>query len=142
AGGIGEVGCLYAPKQANSGRGQSPKVRSLSCTSPTHLRVKGAPVQEGLASQMVDESTVQSLDWRELNLALNIYVKAGNIPWAFDDAIPGVDLFIGLSSSQPLYGSHRDRMMGYVNVFDAYGRWHFYQGDSMAFSFSERLSHY
>src|SRR5205807_8133475 len=53
-----------------------PKVGSISSPRHPYFRVKGALVQEGLASQMVDESTVQSLDWRDLNLALNIYVKA------------------------------------------------------------------
>ena len=33
-------------------------------------------------------------------------------------------------------------MMGYVNVFDSYGRWRFYQGDSVAFSFEERLRYF
>lgn len=119
-----------------------PKVGNTSSPKHPYFRVKGLLVREGLASQMVDETTAQNLDWRDLNLALNVYAKAGNIPWVLDDVIPGVDLFIGLSSSQPLHGSHRDRMMGYANIFDAYGRWQFYQGDSMAFPFNERLHHY
>lgn len=119
-----------------------PKVGNISSPGHSYFRVKGKLVQEGLASQMIDETTVQNPDWRDLNLALKIYAKAGNIPWVLDEAIPGVDLFIGLSSSQPLYGSRKDRTMGYVNVFDSYGRWQFYQGDGIAFPFNERLDHY
>jgi hypothetical protein len=126
-----DVALVYLPKVGNIGSPRHP-----------YFRVKGVLVREGLASQMVDEATVQNPDWRDLNLALNIYAKAGNVPWVLDDAIRGVDLFIGLSSSQPRFGGRRDRMMGYVNVFDAYGRWQFYQGDSMAFPFIERLHHY
>lgn len=59
-----------------------------------------------------------------------------------DEAIAGADLFIGLSSSQMRRDGRIVRMMGYVNVFDAYGRWRFYQGDSTAFPFEERLHHY
>jgi hypothetical protein len=33
-------------------------------------------------------------------------------------------------------------MMSYVNVFDSYGRWKFYQGDNLAFDFADRLRHY
>jgi argonaute-like protein implicated in RNA metabolism and viral defense len=75
-------------------------------------------------------------------LALNIYAKAGNVPWVLDEAMTGVDLFIGLSSSQIRRGARTVRMMGYVNVFDSYGRWRFYQGDTVAFDFGERLRHY
>ena len=107
-----------------------------------YYQVKGFLLKEGLVSQMVDKNTVYNPDWRDLNLALNIYAKAGNAPWVLDEAIPGVDLFIGLSSSQKHRGGRIVRMMGYVNVFDSYGRWRFYQGDSVAFDFSERLSHY
>jgi argonaute-like protein implicated in RNA metabolism and viral defense len=91
---------------------------------------------------MVDRSTVYNPEWRDLNLALNIYAKAGNTPWVLDSAMPGVDMFIGLSSSHLLRGGQIIRTMGYVNVFDSYGRWRFYQGDTESFRFEERLRHY
>ncbi len=119
-----------------------PKTGDTDDVNHPYFRVKGLLVHEGLASQMVDEATVLRPEWRDLNLALNMYAKAGYAPWVLDEAIPDVDLFIGLSSSQIKRNGHIMRMMGYVNVFDAYGRWQFYQGDSMAFSFDERLRHY
>lgn len=119
-----------------------PKVGNADSVDHPYFRIKGLLVHEGLASQMVDEATVVKPDWRDLNLALNIYTKAGCVPWVLDDAIPDVDLFIGLSSSQIKRNGRVIRMMGYVNVFDAYGRWQFYQGDSVAFAFEERLRHY
>jgi hypothetical protein len=91
---------------------------------------------------MVDSSTVENPDWRDLNLALNVYAKAGYVPWVLDEAMPGVDLFVGLSAAQIRRADRTDRMMGYANVFDSYGRWKFYQGDSAAFSYDDRLGHF
>jgi hypothetical protein len=108
---------------------------------PYH-RVKSLLLREGLASQMVDEATVLDPTWRDLNLALNIYAKAGFTPWVLDGPIPEIDLFIGLSSSTVGRGPRTERTMGYVNVFDNYGRWRFYRGDSLAFAFEDRLRHF
>lgn len=119
-----------------------PKTGDISDPDHPYFRVKGLLAREGLASQMVDEATVQNPIWRDLNLALDIYTKAGYVPWVLDEAVPGVDLFIGLSSSWVHSGDRIDRAMGYANVFDAYGRWRFYQGDSAAFPFEKRLEHY
>lgn len=91
---------------------------------------------------MVDEATVLNPTWRDLNLALNIYAKAGYTPWVLDEPMPGVDLFIGLSSSTVHRNGQILRMMGYVNVFDNYGRWRFYRGDLAAFPFDDRLQHF
>jgi hypothetical protein len=126
-----DVALVYMPKAGNTEDPRHP-----------YFRAKGLLTREGLASQMVDEATVRNPDWRDLNLTLNIYAKAGYAPWVLDEAIDGVDLFIGLSSSQVRRDGRSVRMMGYVNVFDAYGRWQFYQGDSMAFAFEDRLRHY
>jgi hypothetical protein len=119
-----------------------PKTGDTDDVHHPYFRVKGLLVQEGLASQMVDEATVLRPDFRDLNLALNMYTKAGYAPWVLDEALSDVDLFIGLSSSQIKRNGQIVRMMGYVNVFDSYGRWQFYQGDSTAFSFDDRLRHY
>jgi hypothetical protein len=126
-----DVALVYLPK---SGKTDDP--------AHPYFRVKRFLVKEGLASQMVDEATVRHPEWRDLNLALNIYAKAGYAPWVLDEAIPGADLFIGLSSSLTHHNGQRLRMMGYVNVFDSFGRWQFYQGDADAFPFEERLRHY
>jgi len=119
-----------------------PKVNNINDPRHPYYRVKAFLLKEGLVSQMVDTSTVYNPDWRDLNLALNIYAKAGHAPWVLDEAMPNVDMFIGLSSSQFRRGSQIVRMMAYVNVFDSYGRWRFYQGDTEAFSFNDRLNHY
>ncbi len=126
-----DVVLAYLPKEGN-------------INSPVHpyYRVKALLLKEGLASQMVDRSTVLNPQYRDLNLALNVYAKAGHTPWVLDEPMPGVDMFIGLSWSQVQHGTARIRMMGYVNVFDSYGRWRFYQGDSEAFAFDERLKHF
>lgn len=119
-----------------------PKDGDISNPNHPYYKVKAALLKEGIASQMVDRATVSSPDYRDLNLALNIYAKAGNTPWVLDQAIPEVDLFIGLSYSERLVNGKTQRMMSYVNVFDAYGRWKFYQGDAKAFPFEDRIQHY
>jgi argonaute-like protein implicated in RNA metabolism and viral defense len=107
-----------------------------------YYSVKGQLLKEGIVSQMVDRTTLYNPEWRDLNLALNIYAKAGHTPWVLDEALPGADLFIGLSSSVAKRGQKVVKMMSYVNVFDSYGRWKFYEGDSKAFEFDDRLNHY
>lgn len=126
-----DVFLVYLPKEGNLSNIQHP-----------YYKIKSFLLKEGLTSQMVDRKTVLSPDWRDLNLALNLFVKAGNTPWVLEEAIPDVDLFIGLSSSQRTIRGNNIRLIGYVNVFDSYGRWKFYQGDSQAFPFDERLLHY
>ncbi len=126
-----DVALVYLPKEGLVDHWHHP-----------YYRTKALLLKEGLVSQMVDRRTALNPDWRDLNLALNIYAKAGYAPWVLDEAIQGADLFIGLSSSQIKRGSTVIRMMGYVNVFDSYGRWRFYQGDTVAFRFADRLEHY
>lgn len=131
-----------ARREANVALVYLPKDNNINDPRHPYYRVKALLLKEGLASQMVDRSTVYNPDWRDLNLALNTYAKAGHTPWVLDEAMPGVDMFIGLSSSSLRRGGQIVRMMGYVNVFDSYGRWRFYQGDTESFPFEERLKHY
>lgn len=126
-----DVALVYLPKVGNTQESTHP-----------YFKIKSFLLKEGIASQMVDKSTVANPDYRDLNLALNTFVKAGNTPWVLEEAIPEVDMFIGLSSSWRQDRRKNIRLMGYVNVFDSYGRWKFYQGDSQSFSFTERLKHY
>jgi len=125
-----DVALIYLPKGADTRDTERP-----------YSKVKRLLVREGLASQMVDERTIIDPQWSDLNLALNIYAKAGYVPWVLDEAMPNADLFIGLSSSRPVDAGGSLRTMGYANVFDAYGRCRFYQGDTAAFLFDERLQH-
>ncbi len=126
-----DVAFVYLPRGDNSHDPNRP-----------YSRVKGLLIREGLVPQMVDERTVLDPEWSDLNLALNVYAKAGHVPWVLDEAMPNVDLFIGLSSSSIKRGGRVERTMGYANVFDAYGRWRFFQGDTAAFAFADRLRHY
>jgi hypothetical protein len=126
-----DVALVYLPKGADESNPEHP-----------YFKMKGLLLSEGIVSQMVDDRTVNSPDWRDLNLALNIYAKAGYAPWVLDDELAGVDLFIGLSTSTVGQGNHADRIMAYANVFDSFGRWKFYRGDAIAFPFRERLRYF
>ena len=110
--------------------------------SSPYYEVKKFLLKIGLPSQMVDEETVDDPKFKDLNLALNIFAKTGNTPWVLDSELNNVDLFIGMSYSQIKRRRMIERMMGYVNVFDKFGRWKFYQGDVEAFPYDERQKHY
>ncbi len=127
-----DVALVYLPKD------------EAEVSDPNHpyFKVKGQLVREGLASQMIDEGTLRNPNYRDLNIALKIFAKAGYTPWVLDESIDGVDLFIGLSSSQIRRDGQISRVMGYVNVFDAYGRWRFYEGNAASFRFEDRLQHF
>lgn len=109
--------------------------------SSPYYRVKQFLLEDGVPSQMVDTPTLQNPDWKDLNLALNLVAKCGATPWVLPDAIPDADFFVGLSYTQ----SNRrgsDRLMGYANVFNQYGRWEFYSGNTEAFPYSEKNKHF
>ncbi len=106
-------------------------------TSP-YYRIKRLLCESGIPNQMVDRPTLANPDYKDLNLALNIVAKCGVTPWVLPDAIPDADFFIGLSYTQ--YRDHAaDRLMGYANVFNQYGRWMFYSGNTEAFPYEERI---
>jgi argonaute-like protein implicated in RNA metabolism and viral defense len=106
-----------------------------------YYQVKRFLLEAGVPCQMVDTPTLRNPDWKDLNLALNITAKCGIVPWVLPDALPDADFFVGLS-----YTQHReaagDRLLGFANVFNEYGRWLFYSGSAEAFGFSERVLHF
>ena len=106
-------------------------------TSP-YYRVKRLLLEKGVPCQMVNTPTLQNADWKDLNLALNIVAKCGVRPWVLPDAIPDADFFIGLSYTQSRDGQ---RIMGFANVFNSYGKWEFYSGNTSYFDFEKRTSH-
>lgn len=112
-------------------------------TDPRHpyFMAKKLLLADGFPSQMVDTATLVNPRWKDLNLALNLFAKAGHIPWVLDEGLDDVDLFIGLSYSTSPTGGSNARMMAYVNVFDRYGRWRLYESDAVAFPFADRLEH-
>jgi predicted HTH transcriptional regulator len=114
---------------------------SLDDEKSPYYRIKRLLLENGIPCQMVDRPTLANPDYKDLNLALNIIAKCGITPWVLPDAIPDADFFIGLS-----YTQHRDRivdrLMGYANVFNQYGRWMFYSGNTEAFPYEERVSRF
>ena len=81
---------------------------------------------------MITNATFENLKWSYLNLACAIFSKAGGIPWVLESEMKDVDLIIGISISNCVSYKHRagnrPRYVGYVNVFDNYGRWMFFEG--------------
>lgn len=109
-------------------------------TSP-YYQVKRFLLEQGIPCQMVDTPTLRNPDWKDLNLALNIIAKVGVTPWVLPDAIPDADFFVGLSYTQSGEGGS-ERLMGYANVFNEFGRWEFYAGNTQAFPYAERSEHF
>ena len=103
-------------------------------TSP-YYKIKRLLLEKGVPCQMVDTPTLENADWKDLNLALNIVAKCGVRPWVLPDEIPDADFFVGLSYTQSKDGQ---RIMGFANVFNSYGKWEFYSGNTSYFNFEER----
>lgn len=106
-------------------------------SSPYYV-IKRRLLEAGIPCQMVDSPTISNPDWKDLNLALNITAKCGITPWVLPDRIPDADFFIGLSYTESRDGT---RIMGFANVFNNYGRWVFYTGNTSTFEVSERSRH-
>ena len=114
---------------------------SLDDEESPYYRVKRLMLETGIPCQMVDTPTLINPDWKELNLGLNIVAKCGVVPWVLPDAIPDAHFFVGLSYTQ----SRRHdaaRIMGYANVFNAYGRWGFYSANTEAFPYEEKAEYF
>jgi argonaute-like protein implicated in RNA metabolism and viral defense len=106
-----------------------------------YYRVKRFLLEQGFPCQMVDTPTLLDPDWKDLNLALNIVAKCGVTPWVLPDSIPDADFFIGLSYTQSRKRG-RERLVGYATVFNQFGRWQFYLGNTDAFSYEERTRYF
>ncbi|MDE2644801.1 MAG: putative DNA binding domain-containing protein [Bacteroidota bacterium] len=106
-------------------------------TSP-YYSIKRLLLERGIPCQMVNTPTLENPDWKDLNLALNIVAKCGVRPWVLPDAIPDADFFVGLSYTQ---SRDRQRIMGFANVFNHYGKWEFYSGNTSYFDYEKRTSH-
>jgi predicted HTH transcriptional regulator len=106
--------------------------------SPYYM-IKRFLLEQGVPCQMVDSPTLDDPEWKDLNLALNITAKCGVVPWVLPDAMPDADFFVGLSFTQSNRGG--ERLMGYANVFNRFGRWEFYSGNTETFLYEERTAH-
>jgi predicted HTH transcriptional regulator len=104
--------------------------------SPYYL-VKRYLLENGIPCQMIDTPTLQNPDWKDLNLALNVIAKCGVTPWVLPDRIPDTDFFVGLSFTQNRRNGLR-RLLGYATVFNQFGKWEFYTGNTDTFSYDER----
>jgi Piwi domain len=106
-------------------------------SSPYYL-VKRRLLEAGIPCQMIDTGTLRNPDYKDLNLALNIIAKCGITPWVLPENIPDADFFIGLSYTESRDGQ---KILGFANVFNSYGRWEFYAGNTTAFDVRQRSSH-
>lgn len=106
-----------------------------------YYRTKRLLLEQGIPCQMVDTTTLQNPDWKDLNLALNVIAKCGVTPWVLPDRIPDVDFFVGLSYTQSRKRG-TERLLGYSTVFNQFGRWEFYCGNTETFSYEERTTYF
>jgi hypothetical protein len=97
--------------------------------------VKRRLLEAGIPCQMLDTGTLNNPDWKDLNLALNIIAKCGVTPWVLPENIPDADFFVGLSYTQSRDGQ---KILGFANVFNSYGKWEFYAGNTTAFDVRKR----
>jgi hypothetical protein len=100
-------------------------------------------IQAGLPSQMIDRSTLETIQFQGShlgrqtnlyfnnpyfghilwNLALNIYVKMGGRPWTLQRKLDNVNCLIGLSFTVNTLHPERPLYVGVANIFDEYGEW-------------------
>jgi len=107
-----------------------------------YYRAKHFLLEHGYPSQMVDEDTIADPKMKELNLALDIFAKSGYVPWVLAEGLPGADLFIGLSYSSIRTAQQIHRVVGYVNVFDRYGRWQYYRSGTTPIDYERRTEQF
>jgi predicted HTH transcriptional regulator len=106
-----------------------------------YFRIKAFLLSKGIPVQMVDTHTLLDSRYKDLNLSLNIMAKTGGTPWILPGALPDADLFIGLSYTQYKDAAEIYRTMGYANVFNQYGQWEFYKGNTQAFGYEVKHLH-
>ena len=114
---------------------------SLDDVSSPYFNAKRTLLEAGIPCQMLDTPTLVDPDWKDLNLALNIVAKVGVKPWVLPESIPDADCFVGLSYTSSRHEGG-DRLLGFANVFNEYGRWEFYSGGNSAVPYQERELHY
>ena len=106
-----------------------------------YYRIKRFLLENGIPCQMVDTPTLFNPDWKDLNLGLNIIAKCGVTPWVLPNSIPDADFFIGLSYTKSR-AKEAHRLVGYATVFNEFGRWEFYLGNTGTFSYEERTQYF
>ena len=109
-------------------------------TSP-YYGIKEFLFEKGIPCQMVNTPTLKNPDWKDLNSTLNIVAKCGLVPWVLSEKLPEADFFMGIAYTTARNSKNREKMMGFVSVFDEYGRWRFYKGESV-FSFEKKKEYF
>ncbi|ASC71902.1 hypothetical protein XM38_028560 [Halomicronema hongdechloris C2206] len=108
---------------------------SIDDENSPYFVLKRRLLEAGIPCQMVDTGTINNPDWKDLNLSLNIISKCGVTPWVLPENIPDADFFVGLSYTQSRSGQ---KILGFANVFNSYGKWEFYAGNTTAFDVQKR----
>ena len=114
---------------------------ALDDVSSSYYRAKRVLLEAGIPCQMVDTPTLEDPNYKDLNLALNVVAKTGVTPWVLPESIPDADFFVGLSYTSSRE-AQQERVVGFANVFNQYGRWEFYSGGNEAVPYRERAAHY
>ncbi|MHA1919937.1 MAG: Piwi domain-containing protein [Promethearchaeota archaeon] len=107
-------------------------------TETAYYRCKAIFASEGYSTQMITNDLFLNLKWSYLNLAVAIFSKAGGTPWVLQDELENTDMIMGISTSNIISKYRREgdlkRFIGFVNIFDNYGKWMFFQGTATPYS--------
>ncbi|RLI80297.1 hypothetical protein DRP04_08330 [Archaeoglobales archaeon] len=135
----------FDPKEIDVVLAYIPK-SSRYFTNTPYYRLKAILATHGFPSQMITENTFTNLKWSYLNLASAIFSKAGGVPWVLESEMKNTDILIGISASnlvsKKVGQSSSPRYVGYVNVFDSYGKWMFFEGTAKPYSKENRLEQF
>lgn len=107
-----------------------PLTSSIHMNTP-YYRLKAILSLHNFPCQMLTQKTIDNPTYSYLNIASAIFAKSGYIPWALGSEMPNTDIIIGISVSDRICDENRiirNRYVGYVNVFDQYGKWMFFEG--------------
>jgi argonaute-like protein implicated in RNA metabolism and viral defense len=119
-----------------------PKTGKYFANTP-YYRLKAIFTTAGFASQMITQATFANLKWSYINLASAIFSKSGRIPWVLENEMEDTDMVLGISISNVISSKKRAgdlaRYVGYVNVFDSYGKWLFFEGTARPYNRDQNL---
>jgi hypothetical protein len=106
-----------------------------------YFAVKAQTVKIGIPSQIMTRITFDRITgFTPIILALNVYAKYGGIPWSLADCLKKVDMILGIGlvfRREKVVGTHEEKdarfgrirkFFGYVNIFNKYGLWRFFEG--------------
>ena len=116
-----------------------PRTSNLYTNTP-YYRLKAVLSVHGFPSQMLTQATLNSPTFSYLNVASALFAKSGHIPWALGGEMPNTNIIIGISIADRICDNNRlaqNRYIGYVNVFDEYGKWMFFEGIAEAYKKEE-----